>query len=87
MLLRRAALGYLVAFPLLGIIILLGPAILAQTINQVVAADGVRPPPEVVGPIGGFGLLGVLALWVMADLLRRIAVAPRPTATVFSGVR
>lgn len=70
--LRRAALAYLVAFPLLGIIVLLAPAIAAQTVTQL-AAGIAFTPLEVVGPIGGFALLGGFAVWVMVALLRGVA--------------
>ena len=81
---RGAALGYLIAFPLLGIIVLLGPAIVAQTAYQL-AAGIAFAPPEIVGPIGGFGLLGVCSLWAMTTLLRRVAPATTPRRG--SGVR
>ena len=79
LLLRRAVLGYLIAFPLLGLIVLLGPALAAQTATQL-AAGVAFAPPEVAGPIGGFGLLGMLAVWVMVALLRHVAPPMTPTA-------
>jgi hypothetical protein len=72
--LRRAPLAYLVAFPLLGIVVLLAPAIVAQTVSQV-AAGVTFTPPEAVGPIGGFALLGGFAIRVGVVLLRSIAEA------------
>jgi hypothetical protein len=83
--LRRAPLAYLVAFPLLGIVILLGPAIAAQTISQLVAGVSFTPP-EVAGPIGGFALLGGCAFWVVVALLRDIA-DPTPGAGFAPGRR
>lgn len=82
LLLRRAAPGYLIAFPLLGLIVLLGPAIAAQTATQL-AAGIAFAPPEVAGPIGGFGIPGMLAIWVMVALLRHVApvVTPNGRAT------
>jgi hypothetical protein len=71
---RRAPLAYLVAFPLLGIVVLLGPAIAAQTISQL-AAGVAFTPPEIAGPIGGFALLGGFAIWVVVALLRSIMEA------------
>jgi hypothetical protein len=71
---RRAPLAHLIAFPLLGIVILLGPAIAAQTVSQLVAGVSFTPP-EVAGPIGGFALLGGCAVWVVVALLRGIADA------------
>ena len=78
LLLRRAAPGYLIAFPLLGLIVLLGPALAAQTATQL-AAGVAFAPAEVAGPIGGFGLLGMLAVWVMVALLRHVAPTMTPT--------
>ena len=72
---RRAPLAYLIAFPLLGIVVLLGPAIAAQTVSQL--ATGVAfTPPEIAGPIGGFALLGGCAVRVEVALLRGIADPP-----------
>jgi hypothetical protein len=75
LLLRRAPLGYLLAFPLLGIIVLLAPAIAAQTISQVAAGVSFTPG-EVVGPMAGFASLGLIALWLLIALLRNIADTP-----------
>ena len=83
LLLRRAALGYLVAAALLGIIVFLGPNFVAQTISQVWA--GVEfTPAEVVGPIGGFGSVAVAAVWVSVAILRRLP-ARRAGARAESG--
>lgn len=81
LLLRRAALGYLIAFPLLGLIVLLCPAIAAQTATQLVAGIAFAPP-EVAGPIGGFGILGLLAIRVMVALLRHLAPSSSPGIAV-----
>jgi hypothetical protein len=86
LLLRRAALGYLVAAALLGIIVLLGPNFVAQTISQLRA--GVEfSTGEAVGPIAGFGLVAAFGIWVFALILRRLpgraelnARQPRPAA-------
>lgn len=72
--LRRAPIGYLLSFPLLGIIVVLGPAIAAQTVSQLSAGVSFTIA-EVVGPIAGFGALALLAIWVLAALLR--GVEPR----------
>ena len=54
LILRRRPSGYRLAFPLLGIVILLGPGFVTQTLWQLSA--GVRfTPGEAVGPIAGFG--------------------------------
>jgi len=68
---RGAALGYLIAFPLLGIIVLLGPTFVAQTISQLDAGVDFTTA-EMAGPIGGFGVTALLATWTMASLLRRL---------------
>jgi hypothetical protein len=71
LLLRRAPLGYLLAFPLLGIIVMLGPGFVAQTWWQ--AAAGIDfTTAEMAGPIGGFGVVALLAVWVMVAVLRRV---------------
>ena len=69
LLFRRAALGYLLAFPLLGILVLLGPAFVAQPISQTAAGVSFTPA-EIVGPICGFGILSLTAVWFLAALLR-----------------
>ena len=72
LLLRRAPLGYLLAFPLLGIIVMLGPGFVAQTWWQ--SAAGVEfTAAEVAGPIGGFGLVALFAVWVAVAVLRRLS--------------
>lgn len=72
LILRRRPLGYLVAFPLLGIIILLGPGFVTQTLWQLSA--GVEfTAGEAIGPIAGFGAVALVALWVMVALLRRLS--------------
>lgn len=70
---RGAPLGYLVAMPLLVIIILLAPQILISTIVQ--RAAGVDfTIGEMVGPVAGFVLLGGVALWLLVSLLRSIGL-------------
>jgi hypothetical protein len=76
-LLRCAPLGYLLALPLLGIIVLLAPAIAAQTLSQIAAGVSFSPG-EIVGPIAGFVGLGLIALWLLVTLLRSIINAPQP---------
>jgi hypothetical protein len=77
--LRRAALGYLLSFALLGIIVVLGPAIAAQTVSQVSAGVSFTVA-EAVGPIAGFGALAALAVWVLARLLAGVAEPVRQAA-------
>ncbi|MBN1836806.1 MAG: hypothetical protein JW820_13205 [Spirochaetales bacterium] len=69
LILRRSSRGYTLAFPLLGIIIMLLPTIILGTASQLRAGItyGVG---EIVGPITGFALLGALAVWVLVAILR-----------------
>jgi hypothetical protein len=71
LLLRRKALGYLMAFSLIGIILMLVPAIVAQTVSQLSAGVPLTPG-EIVGPVAGFVVLGLFAAWVLIALLRHI---------------
>ena len=71
LLVRRAALGYLTGVALLGIIVLLGPNFVAQTISQLRA--GVEfTAGEAAGPIAGFGTVAVFGLWAFVAILRRV---------------
>lgn len=72
LILRRASLGYRIAFPLLGIIVLLLPSIIASTISQI-AAGVLFSAAEIAGPIAGFASLGFAAIWLTIALLRNIA--------------
>ncbi len=69
MLLRRDPRGYLVAFPLLVILALLLPTIAVQTYLQL-AAGVAFTTPEIVGPISGFLVFGLIAVGVIWILLR-----------------
>ena len=71
-LLRRDPRGYLVAFPLLVILALLLPTIVVQTYLQL-AAGVTFTTPEIVGPISGFLIFGLLSLWFIGLLLRDLA--------------
>lgn len=80
--LRRAALGYVLAAALLGIVVFLGPGFCAQTVMQV-RAGVLFTPGEMLGPIGGFGLVAAAAAWVSIALLaalpaNRSAPSDRP---------
>jgi hypothetical protein len=45
--------------------------IAAQTVSQLQA--GVEfPPGQIVGPIGGFATIAVVAIWVIVILLRNV---------------
>lgn len=71
LMLRRAPLGYLLACPLLVLEAMLLPMLVAQTVTQL-AAGVTFAPGEIVGPIGGFGLVALLAIGVLATLLAKI---------------
>jgi hypothetical protein len=72
LLLRRLPLGMILAMPLLGIIVLLLPLIVGGTVSQVAA--GIEfTPAELVGPIAGFGLLGVAGTILLAVAVHRAA--------------
>lgn len=66
---RRRPLGFLVAFGLLVLEVMLMPLILAQTISQWLAGI-TYTPAEIIGPMLGFATLGFFALWVLRILLR-----------------
>lgn len=61
--------GYLIAFPLLVIIILLAPQIILSTIFQRTAGVPFTTG-EMVGPVAGFVVLGFIATWLLVSLLR-----------------
>ncbi|MBX2999723.1 MAG: hypothetical protein KF893_14485 [Caldilineaceae bacterium] len=69
---RRAALGYLIASPLLILIVMLLPTITLNTALQR-AAGIVFTPAEMIGPIAGFVILGLIAVWVVARVLRALS--------------
>ena len=73
---RRRALGVLVAMSLLVVEIMLTPLILAQTLFQLSAGISFTTP-EIVGPISGFVLISLLAIWVTATILRGVAETAR----------
>jgi hypothetical protein len=73
LMLRARPAGYLLAFPLLGIILLLGPAIAAQTLSQ--SRAGIEfTGGEAAGPVAGFLVVCAWAIWVIVSILR---VLPR----------
>lgn len=75
MILKRRWMGYVTAFSLLVLEALLMPIIALGTIFQIQL--GVTfTPPEVVGPIAGFSVLAIAAIWVIVAVLRQI-----PTST------
>lgn len=62
---------YWIAFSLLVLEIMLLPMITAQTVSQLLAGITFTPA-EIIGPIAGFVLLGLCALWVLVILLRQM---------------
>lgn len=70
--LRRDPTGYLIAAPLLVLEAMLAPMIAAQTVSQVRAGVSFTPA-EMVGPIAGFALLGLVATWVLIAILRNVS--------------
>lgn len=72
MILKGQWIGYVTAFSLLTLEALLMPIITFGTIFQVQL--GVTfTPPEVVGPIAGFSILALAAIWVMVAVFRQIS--------------
>ncbi len=75
MILRRNTLGYLIGIPLIGIMLVLAPSIVAATVSQ--NAAGVSfSPGEMIGPIAGFTTIGLLAILLMILLLRNVEDLP-----------
>ena len=76
---RNEPLGYLVAIVLLVLLLVLAPAIIAQTISQL--AVGIDfTPGEVIGPMAGFVVLGAIAAWCLIGLLRPLGHSEDGTA-------
>jgi hypothetical protein len=71
LILQRKPKGYEMAFPLLGLILVLMLVIPAMTVFQLIAGVAFTPP-QIAGPIGGFLVLGLFAAWVMIAILRQI---------------
>lgn len=73
--LRGNPLGYVIASPLLTLIILLAPQIILSTIFQKGAGVSFSKG-EVIGPVAGFVILGMIATWLMAAILKAVARIP-----------
>jgi hypothetical protein len=80
LILRGDPLGYLIAFPLLILEAFLAPMIAAQTVSQL-RAGVTFPPGQIVGPIGGFATIAVVAIWVIVVLLRNVSDRSAPGET------
>jgi hypothetical protein len=72
---RGRSFGYVLAFPFLGLIILLAPAIALATWWQRTAGISFTVA-EMIGPVSGFLVLGAVALWLSASVWRRLPVLP-----------
>jgi hypothetical protein len=65
-------LGYVIAVPLLTLIVLLAPQIILSTIFQ--RSAGVPfTTGEMIGPVTGFVLLGFIAAWLLVAILSNLA--------------
>ena len=72
LILRGEPSGYAIAVPLLTLIILLAPQIILSTILQ--KSAGVPfTIGEMIGPVAGFVVLGVIAAWLLVDILKGLA--------------
>jgi hypothetical protein len=82
LLLRRSPLGYVMTVALLGILVMLGPVFAAQTVSQLSAGVSYTPG-DIIGPIGGFGFLSLVAAWLLVVVLRNISdtTGDRPSHT------
>jgi len=81
---RRQPLGYLLAAPLLVTIVLLLPTIAISTALQTRAGIAFTAA-EVVGPIGGFAVLGGIGAWLLVRLL--LAAVPAASGATEVGAR
>jgi hypothetical protein len=76
---RRDPLGYLLAFPLFVLEMFLVPMIVAQTVSQVLAGVSLGAG-EIIGPVAGFTLFGLLATGAVAAIHHNLVdAAPAPT--------
>ncbi len=66
------AMGHVIALPLLGCLVGLFPWLVLATVLQVRAGVSFSPP-EIVGPIAGFAILGLGAAWLLASAWRAMA--------------
>ena len=72
--LNENPLGYVIAAPLLTLVVLLAPQIILSTIFQ--RAAGVPfTAGEIAGPVSGFVILGLIATWLLIAILKGLATA------------
>jgi len=70
--LKGDPLGYVIALPLLTLIILLAPQIILSTVFQKTAGVPLTQG-EMIGPVAGFVVLGLIATWLLAAILRGLS--------------
>ena len=80
-LLRRKALGYLLAPPFLILCILNGFNVLVATASQTLAGV-IFPPAVYVGMVASWVVMGAFALWLVIAYFRNLAEAPAPRPKV-----
>lgn len=68
---RRAAIGYLIAFPLLFITAMLAPSVISMTMFQL-SAGVLLTTEEIAGFVAGFAVLGFFAIWAIVVFLRKL---------------
>jgi hypothetical protein len=76
--LRRRPAALRPAVPLLVLLVLLAPAIVAQTAFQLEAGYAFTTP-QLVGPVGGFLVMGTAAAWALVRVLRSTSQADART--------
>ena len=71
LILRGSPMGFRLAFPVLGLLVMLFPTIVSATLSQ--ARAGVAfTPGQIVGPVAGFLILGAFGVWVLVAFLLRL---------------
>ncbi len=71
LILRGSPMGFRLAFPVLGLLVMLFPTIVAATLSQ--ARAGVAfTRGEIIGPVAGFLILGAFGVWVLVAFLLRL---------------
>jgi hypothetical protein len=68
----RRSVGHVVAAPLLTLIVLLAPQIVLSTMTQKRAGVSFTTG-EMIGPVAGFLVLGLVAAWLLVDMLVALA--------------